>query len=275
MAIDSLKAISDGEGDHQVIAQQTLDAIATLAAIPVQEPVAITLVKRNGEPQAAYPRRLQAEVYASGFSKNDGLELIDGVFYASPLPAVQQNPPIKDSFTTEQQGSALSISVIREIRTTEIDQQSSAKDALPDGAREAFELWYRNEYWDFKNTCPDLWNGSRYNHLDVQLAWKAWQAALLTRQAVPEWLPIETAPKTGRTILLGAFNKLGNWRTMRGQYFTQQQIDDEWEEPDFGAEGWYETAVEADDTPNCWSINPTHWMPLPAAPVAVQSKEGE
>lgn len=79
------------------------------------------------------------------------------------------------------------------------------------------------------------------------------------------WQPIKSAPKNGRTLLLGRFNKLGNWRTMRGQWFTQSVIDDEWEDPDGFEEGWYETAVEP-DVPNCWFITPTHWMPLPAAP---------
>ena len=80
------------------------------------------------------------------------------------------------------------------------------------------------------------------------------------------WMPIETAPKDGRTILFGYRNSLGKWRTMRGKYFTRATIDEEWEEPDECDEGWYETSVEADDVPNYWAMNPTHWMPLPAAP---------
>lgn len=60
--------------------------------------IQMTLVMRNGEPHAAYPRRKQAEVYASGFSGNEGLELIDGAFNsAAPVSsaqpvAVQENP---------------------------------------------------------------------------------------------------------------------------------------------------------------------------------------
>lgn len=84
--------------------------------------------------------------------------------------------------------------------------------------------------------------------------------------AVPQgWQPIETAPKTGRTILLGYVNSHGNWRTLRGQWFSEEAILD-WEEPDDFEAGWYETSVEADDPPNCWLTEPTHWMPLPAAP---------
>lgn len=96
---------------------------------------------------------------------------------------------------------------------------------------------------------------------------------LATAPAVPsydveKWQQIETAPKTGKTILLGYFNSHGNWRTLRGQWFSQEAINETWEEPEDcdGLEGWYETSVEADDVPNCWATEPTHWMPLPAAP---------
>ena len=86
----------------------------------------------------------------------------------------------------------------------------------------------------------------------------------------PAWQPIETAPQDGRTVLLGYFNSHGKWRTLRGQWFSQAEIDDTWKEPDTGEPGWYETVVESDDIPNVWRCCPTHWMPLPAAP---QTKE--
>ena len=81
-----------------------------------------------------------------------------------------------------------------------------------------------------------------------------------------DWKPIETAPKDGRTLRLGYFNSHKKWRTMRGQWFSQDVINEEWEEPDMADEGWYETCVENDDMPNCWWTNPTHWMPLPTPP---------
>jgi hypothetical protein len=87
-----------------------------------------------------------------------------------------------------------------------------------------------------------------------------------------DWQSIETAPKDGRTLLLGCFNKLGNWRTMRGQWFSEAAIAEDWEEPDDAEEGWYETAVEP-DVPNCWRVAPTHWMPLPAAPGAAPAPQ--
>jgi len=80
------------------------------------------------------------------------------------------------------------------------------------------------------------------------------------------WQPIETAPKDGRTLLLGYRNSHGNWRTVRGQWMSEDYIEEFWEEPDNGSPGWFEDSVEADDVPNCWPIEPTHWMPLPPAP---------
>lgn len=82
------------------------------------------------------------------------------------------------------------------------------------------------------------------------------------------WQPIETAPKTGRTLLLGYLNRAENWRTVRGQWMSENYISEYWEEPDEVEPGWFETSAEADDIPNCWRIEPTHWMPLPAAPSA-------
>jgi len=81
------------------------------------------------------------------------------------------------------------------------------------------------------------------------------------------WMPIETAPKDGRTMLLGHFNDCGKWRTLRGQWFSKEQIAEEWEN-DENEEGWYETSVENDDIPNCWPTDPSHWQPLPAPPAA-------
>ncbi|EGP42993.1 hypothetical protein [Achromobacter insuavis] len=80
------------------------------------------------------------------------------------------------------------------------------------------------------------------------------------------WLPIESAPQTGRTLLLGYWNSLGKWRTVRGQWMSLDHIAENWEEPDDAEAGWFETAVEAEEAPNCWRITPSHWQPLPAAP---------
>ncbi|MFD4837696.1 hypothetical protein ACFWP0_09315 [Achromobacter sp. NPDC058515] len=89
-----------------------------------------------------------------------------------------------------------------------------------------------------------------------------------------QWKPIESAPKTGRTLLLGYWNSHGKWRTVRGQWMSAEYIGQEWEEPDDVEAGWFETAVEADDVPNCWPVNPSHWQPMPAAPCPTCNDQG-
>lgn len=102
-----------------------------------------------------------------------------------------------------------------------------------------------------------------------------WQS-LKTKQAVIDqlaahqadgWQPIWTAPQDGRTILLGYFNALGKWRTVRGQWFTDAVIQEEWTHSDVHEAGWFETSAECDEEDSgCWPTDPTHWMPLPKAP---------
>ncbi len=86
----------------------------------------------------------------------------------------------------------------------------------------------------------------------------------------PGWRDIESAPKDGRVVLLGKFNSHNKWRTMRGQWFSADAIAETWEDPDDAPEGWHETSVEAEDMPNVWYTEPTHWMPLPPAPKATK-----
>ena len=95
-------------------------------------------------------------------------------------------------------------------------------------------------------------------------------AAAPTQEA-DGWMPIETAPKDGRVLLLGYYNAHGNWRTLRGEWVSADQIAEYWDEE--AEPGWYETSVEAEDPPNAWATNPTHWRPLPA-PAARARQEG-
>lgn len=88
------------------------------------------------------------------------------------------------------------------------------------------------------------------------------------------WKPIESAPQTGRTLLLGYWNSRGNWRTVRGQWMSAAYIAEFWEEPDDVEEGWFETSAESDDLPNCWPVTPSHWQPLPAAPCQTCNDQG-
>ena len=87
------------------------------------------------------------------------------------------------------------------------------------------------------------------------------------------WQPMETAPKDGRTLLLGYFNSHGKWRTLRGRWMSEDYIAEYWEEPEGVEPGWFETSVEADEPPNCWRTDPSHWQPLPTAPKEIQSDQ--
>jgi len=77
------------------------------------------------------------------------------------------------------------------------------------------------------------------------------------------WQPMESARKSGKTVLLGLRNRLGNWRTFCGCWLSQTDIDDDFEEPKLFKPGWYETAEETEE---CWPVSPTHWRPLPLPP---------
>ena len=70
------------------------------------------------------------------------------------------------------------------------------------------------------------------------------------KDAVPKWLPIETAPMDGSFIL-------AYWPTMKITNFPETIFSDFCSEHDI----WY-LARDLDFGP----VYPTHWMPLPAAP---------
>lgn len=89
-----------------------------------------------------------------------------------------------------------------------------------------------------------------------------------------EWKPIASAPQTGRTLLLGYWNSHGKWRTVRGRWMSLEYIAEHWEDPDDAEAGWFETAVEADDAPNCWPVSPSHWQPMPAPPCPTCNDQG-
>ena len=133
----------------------------------------------------------------------------------------------------------------------------------PEQERAEFEAWAMYK--------ADLQKGPAGEYVDIFArvmldAWRA-RAALKT-----DWQTLKTAPKDGRTLLLGYFNSNCSWRTVRGQWISQDYIDnyfeDDWADAD---PGWYETVVESDSLPNCWLIDPTHWMPIPPPPTKEQS----
>jgi hypothetical protein len=130
---------------------------------------------------------------------------------------------------------------------------TSAKP-LPDECREAFEKWYSNG----DVSSPAIRKDARGEYVLMQAysSWTVWQACWNARPAptVPEWRPIESAPRDGRAVLL-----CGNY----GQVVLARYYEKEVNGPNspvqrgngFWAESWDDKVYK-----------PTHWMPLPAAP---------
>lgn len=76
-------------------------------------------------------------------------------------------------------------------------------------------------------------------------------------KAVGGWQPIETAPRDGTWIML--FAERAEPSVSFGYYDDQPFMPDD-DEP------WGWAFIEADGMPS--RVAPTHWMPLPAAPVS-------
>ena len=88
------------------------------------------------------------------------------------------------------------------------------------------------------------------------------------------WEPIETSPKTGRKIILFYMNRNNLPRTVMARWLTDEQAA-ETDGDDVGLEGgWYECIDNLDDYTEVaiHEGEPTHWMPLPAAPQQGETK---
>lgn len=81
---------------------------------------------------------------------------------------------------------------------------------------------------------------------------------------VSEWQPIETAAKL-RKVLVAYKNGAGNWRRVIACYYPPETLESEYEESGWSEEGWYEES-ETHEEIRRTDCEPTHWMPLPAAP---------
>ena len=128
-----------------------------------------------------------------------------------------------------------------------------------DPSRDAFEKWKK----DYELSSEP--NYSPATEYDCAAAYESgWQSAMAHKEA-DAWQPIATAPRD-KTVLLGYRNSHDHWRTLRGEWFSKEEIDELWEDPKGVEPGWFETSVEADDVPNVWRTAPTHWRSLPAAP---------
>ncbi len=88
--------------------------------------------------------------------------------------------------------------------------------------------------------------------------------------AVPQWMPIETAPKTGRKLIVFYMNRNNKARTVMARWLTDEQAA-ETDTDDVGLEGgWYECIDNWDDYTEVaiHEGEPMLWLPLPAAPSA-------
>lgn len=111
----------------------------------------------------------------------------------------------------------------------------------PDKQREAFEAWYGENYSQYALKTRREW---KYDNLDTELAWQAWQAAQQT-----QWLPIETAPRDETVVLTYAKTSMGI-SFISSMFF----IDDDW---------------YLFDTGELPDVQPSYWMPLPPEPNVV------
>jgi hypothetical protein len=97
----------------------------------------------------------------------------------------------------------------------------------------------------------------------------ALRQALETEQEPVAWQPIESAPKTGRKVILFYKNRLHVGRTVIARWLTDEQAT-EIDGDGVGLEGgWYECIDNWDDYTEVaiHEGEPSHWMPLPAPPI--------
>ncbi len=93
-----------------------------------------------------------------------------------------------------------------------------------------------------------------------------------------DWKPIETAPKTGRKLLLSLLNVAGKRRTIVGFWVERFTMEDDGDADEsdvdekdgtyYWGEGWYESLESHDDFSCLYAAQDsiTHFMPLPSAP---------
>jgi hypothetical protein len=85
------------------------------------------------------------------------------------------------------------------------------------------------------------------------------------------WMPIATAPQTGRKVIVFYLNRNNLPRTVMARWLTDEQAA-ETDADDFGLKGgWYECIDNWDDYTEVaiHEGEPTHWMPLPSPPLSV------
>ncbi|MFG1340403.1 DUF551 domain-containing protein [Xanthobacter autotrophicus] len=110
----------------------------------------------------------------------------------------------------------------------------------------------------------------------IRFTAKEWRAlAALLRGVV--WQPIETAPKDGARILLASLSvseagKPAGWTISAGQWVPEFELVDYQDDGPLYKGAWSDFTVSSWAYHEFTEISPTHWMPLPAPPLA--TKEG-
>ena len=97
---------------------------------------------------------------------------------------------------------------------------------------------------------------------------EATPGALGSNDGLGAWLPITTAPKTGRKVILFYRNRNNKARTVMARWVTDEEAA-ETDVDDVGLEGgWYECIDNWDDYSQVaiHEGEPSHWMPQPAPP---------
>ena len=99
-----------------------------------------------------------------------------------------------------------------------------------------------------------------------------WAIAVALRERLADapdgWKSIETAPKNGRKVIVFYLNSNNLPRTVMARWLTDEEAA-ETDADGVGLEGgWYECIDNWDDYTEVaiHEGEPTHWMPLPAAP---------
>lgn len=142
--------------------------------------------------------------------------------------------------------------------------------------RAAFEKHIRKDCGDL--TTFGYGSNMHYRNSAVNNAWTGWQARAALAQApaaVPQWQPIETAPKNGRKLILAYRNRADKARTVMARWLTDEEAA-ETDADGVGLEGgWYECIDNWGEYTEV-TLNegePTHWMLPPAPPAADSSHQ--